>query len=381
MSELSLRDYLKILADSPSSFTPEMCYRAVMEIMDGKTQDAQIASFLTFLRAYGYDRNYLYIAQSAKAMKDKCKPIHTDKPTIDIVGTGGDGKDTFNVSTASSIIGAASGCIMAKHGNRASSSASGSADVLEKMGCILTKVTPETAKECLDKLGFCFLFAPNFHPAMGNAAKSRKDIGFRTIFNLIGPLSNPVESNRCIVGVARYELGETIAKALISVGIPAGWVVCGDIGLDEISPEGCTTVWAFGKESSIPERHQNLKAKLESSKNIKKEDYVIEFKLDPKIDFDIEPCTLDLVSGGNADENATIMENLLQGKLKCFNDKDISLDKEDPIVRFVLLNSAAVVFVAGLEKDLKLAVKRVRSVISTGKGWELLESFKTMIAV
>lgn len=375
----TMRDYVKMLADSPSTFTGEHCEAAINEIMNGKSTDAQCSAFLALLKAYKLDLEPEFIAATARAMKNVMTPVtfKSQASSIDIVGTGGDGKDTFNVSTASSMIAAACGCVVSKHGNRASSSASGSADVLEYLGCKLANVDAKLAETVLNKESFCFLFAPNFHKAMGYAAKVRKEIGFRTIFNLVGPLSNPANPARCVVGVARKELGRVMADALILTGVSDGWVVCGNIGLDEISPDGNTTVWAFGNDVPVPENYKNDSHRYKGNNALDIPQY--EFELNPERDFGVASCDLSQVSGGDVKFNAEIMNKLLKGELAIASDDSPTAEsdlKEDPIVRFVALNSAAVVFVSGQKPSLREAVSLVRKTLKEKKAIKVLETFK-----
>nr|KAJ3420635.1 anthranilate phosphoribosyltransferase [Polyrhizophydium stewartii] len=274
-------------------------------------------------------------------MRDAALPVvRLPFDVVDIVGTGGDGQNTFNVSTAASIVAAGAGAKVAKHGNRASSSTSGSADVLEALDCNLSAVSPAAVNEILHESNFCFLFAQVFHPAMKNVAGPRKELGVRTIFNLLGPMTNPAHPTRMVVGVFSRDLGHAMAEALHLSGVKSGWVVHGCVGLDEISPEGNTLVWQFDESGNITER-----------------------TISPSADFGLPEHPLRDVVGGDAVENASTMRQLLSGELS------------GPILDFVLLNAAALLHVSGLAADLPAGVALARQSIASGAAKKQLELF------
>ncbi|KAI8893848.1 glycosyl transferase family, a/b domain-containing protein [Globomyces pollinis-pini] len=330
---------LKQVFSNPAYLTPEIANEIANEIMDGHLTSAQIGGFLITMKLLGKETQPPYIASIAKAMKKASLKIDIDLPLVDIVGTGGDGQDTFNVSTAASIVAAGAGCKIAKHGSRASSSACGSADVLETLGCKLENVTPDVATKIIKESNFCFLFAQLYHPAMKAVAGPRRELGVRTIFNLyilylltfsLGPLTNPANPKRMVVGVFSKDIGMIMAKSLQLVGVERAWVVCGAIGLDEISPEGSTNVWELENNT------------------------IIEKVVSPK-DFGLPEHPLSAVRGGNAEANASTMNQLLDGTLS------------GPVLDFVLLNSAAVLYIAGLAKSLPEGVALARQSITSGK--------------
>lgn len=203
------------------------------EIMSGETPDTLISAYLVALRMKG--ETIEEISGSARGMRDNGIKLLHDMDVIEIVGTGGDKANTFNISTTSAFVAAAAGCKVAKHGNRGVSSKSGAADVLEALGANIT-VAPEKSKELLDKVGFCFLFAQKYHPAMRFVGPVRGELRLRTIFNVLGPLTNPAGASMEIIGVYEEELVEPIAKVLLNLGVKKGMVVFGQDTMDEITP-------------------------------------------------------------------------------------------------------------------------------------------------
>jgi anthranilate phosphoribosyltransferase len=215
--------------------------REVMgEIMRGEATPAQIGGFLVALRAKGETADE--IAGCAEAMREHVLPVRPERTDlVDVVGTGGDGARTFNISTAAAIVAAAAGAAVAKHGNRAVSSASGSADVLEALGFSLEQ-PPERIARSIDELGFGFMFAPVHHPAMRHAAPVRRELGTRTVFNILGPLTNPAGARAQVLGVYAGPLVPTVAEVLAQLGAERAFVVHGFGGIDELSPAGPNAV-------------------------------------------------------------------------------------------------------------------------------------------
>ncbi|HLC93066.1 MAG TPA: anthranilate phosphoribosyltransferase [archaeon] len=215
------------------------------EIMRGEATEVQIASLITALHMKGESVDEIIGAVSA--MREACSKVEYSGAgdVLDVVGTGGDGKASFNVSTAAAIVAAGAGCIIAKHGNRSVSSKSGAADVLESLGVKIDN-TPEKNSQVLSKIGFVFLFAPMHHPAMKYAAKPRKELGFRTIFNILGPLSNPANASTYLLGVYDARLAEKLAKVLSGLGVKRALVVHGE-GYDEATLTGATMVYTVEK--------------------------------------------------------------------------------------------------------------------------------------
>ncbi|KAL7751829.1 anthranilate phosphoribosyltransferase [Sorochytrium milnesiophthora] len=358
---------LKKLINSPQSFDGADAAMSFAQIMDASATQPQIAAFVTALKMSGADHRPDIIAASAHEMRKAARAVHGvpgDWVLVDIVGTGGDGHDTFNVSTTAGLVAAGAGCRVAKHGSRASSSACGSADILEAVGCNLDAVTPEQVVPCIDHSGFAFLFAQTYHPAMRHVAKTRKELGVSTLFNLLGPLSNPVKPKRCVVGVFKRELGLDMARSLQLLGVQRALVVCGHENLDEISPAGPTDVWNVTPEA------------------------ITTLTLAPE-DVGLPRHALSTVSGGDKEHNAQLLRQLLAG------------DLSGPIVDFVTLNAAALILVSGLADrsqtspppstaaiepmcpntrgqfiaDLKRALELARASLSNGQAKKTLEDF------
>ena len=233
-----MKEILKKLA-SGYNLTGQEAAGAASELMDGKCSEAETASFLTALRMKGETAEE--IASIASAMRERCTHVRSPPGTMDLCGTGGARVKTFNVSTVSSIVVAAAGVPVAKHGNRSFTSRSGSADLLESLGVNIS-IEPEKASAMLNGTGITFLFAPLYHPAMKNVIGVRKALGFRTIFNILGPISNPAGIRRQLIGVFSDEHVGRVAGALMKLGTERAIVLHGSIGMDEISPSGRTVV-------------------------------------------------------------------------------------------------------------------------------------------
>ncbi len=301
--------------------------RATMEqILAGEATPAQISALAVALRMKGETPSE--IAGMAEALRQRVAPIRTHRsPLIDTCGTGGDNAGTFNISTTVAIVTASCGVAVAKHGNRAVSSRTGSADVLESLGARID-LTPEDAGRSLDLLGITFLFAPNYHTALRHAASARREIGIRTVFNVLGPLSNPAGATRQLLGVYTDTLVRPVADVLGQLGSDRAWVVHGRDGLDEL------TVFDV-----------NHVAELADGK-------VREFEVDPK--------TLGLanqdradIAGGDAATNAAKIRSVLSGKKGAARD-------------IVILNSAAALMVAGVVENLEQGVSRATEALDLG---------------
>lgn len=309
--------------------------REVMnEIMDGKATNAQISSYLTALRMKG--ENIDEITGSAVAMRDHCTKLIPKTDVLDIVGTGGDEAFTFNISTISALVIAAAGVPVAKHGNRSVSSKCGSADVLDALG-VKIDLTAEQSEKILKEIGICFLFAPVYHASMKYAAPVRREIGVRTIFNILGPLANPAGANLQLLGVYDENLVEPLAKVLANLGVKHAMVVHGHDGLDEISLCGSSTVCEVND------------GKLNS------------FFLDPA-QLGFETCTAKDLVGGDPKENAQIALDVLSGKPGAKRD-------------VVLLNSAVCLYMANNSMTLRDCVKLAAETIDSGKAMEKLQQF------
>ncbi len=223
-----------------SSLSVEDSMAVAEEIMTGEATPAQIAGFLVALRMKGETVDE--ITGMAKVMREKSLHVNTDGEVLDVVGTGGDGSNTFNISTAALLVSAAAGVPVAKHGNRAASSKSGAADILEANGVKL-ELSPDSVRRCIDELNVGFMFAPAFHPAMRFAGPVRRELGLRTVFNILGPLTNPAGAGYQLLGVGFEGYAELMANVLASLGTKHSWVVRGDDGLDELTTTTTTQVY------------------------------------------------------------------------------------------------------------------------------------------
>ncbi len=321
------------------------------QIMGGEATPAQIAAFITALRMKG--ETVEEITGAARVMRDRATPIRVgrvldidredinlDQETIlDVVGTGGDSTNTFNVSTTVSFVVAACGVKVAKHGNRSVSSLCGSADVLERLGVNLD-VTPETVEGCIDKIGIGFLFAPALHGAMKYAIGPRKEVGIRTIFNILGPLTNPAGADCQVLGVYDEALVEPMAKVLACLGCRRGFVVHGMDGMDEITLTGSTRI------AEIRDGQVTL------------------FTVEPE-DYGLTRCVISELEGGNAVANAEIVQGVLKGETGPRRD-------------VVLLNAAFALVAAGAAEDVPAGLQSAAAAIDEGRALAKLESLIEM---
>ena len=309
-------------------------------IMEGEATDAQIAGFLVALRTKGETADE--IAGFAEAMREHVVPVSPQRsPVVDIVGTGGDGAHTFNISTAAALVAAAAGAAVAKHGNRAASSQAGSADVLEELGIALEQ-PPERIALSIDDLGFGFMFARAHHPAMRFVASVRQEIGIRTVFNILGPLANPAGACDGVFGVYSPALVPLFAEALGELGARRAFVVHGEGGLDELSPSG-----------------PSLVAEIVDGD-------VTEWELDPR-DLGIEPSDGATLRGGSATENAAIIRAVLAGEPGGRRDA-------------VLLNASGALVAAGLADDLVEGIALGAETIDSGAAASRLEALVSFSA-
>jgi len=309
--------------------------RAVMnEIMRGEATPAQIGGFLIALRAKGETPDE--ITGCAEAMRDHVLAVRPRRDDlVDTAGTGGDGTHTINISTAAALVAAAAGAAVAKHGNRAVSSACGSADVLEALGFTL-ELEPQRIAKSIDELGFGFLFAPSHHPAMRHAAAVRKELATRTVFNVLGPLTNPAGARAQVVGVYSPELVRTIAEVLARLGARRAYVVHGGGGIDELSPVG-----------------PNLVAEVVDGR-------VLERQLDPETELGIPRCSVDELRGGSPAENAEAIREVFAGKNGGRRNA-------------ILLNAAGAIAASGHAADLREGLEVARRTIDSGAAGERLE--------
>jgi anthranilate phosphoribosyltransferase len=308
--------------------------RAVMdEIMSGEATPAQISGFLVALRAKGETADE--IAGCAEAMRDHVLAVTPSRDdVVDVVGTGGDSSRTFNISTTAAIVAAAGGAAVAKHGNRAVSSVSGSADVLEALGFRLEQ-SPERVAASIDGLGFGFMFAPLHHPAMRHAAPVRRELGTRTIFNVLGPLTNPAGARAGVFGVYAPDVARTVADALAVLGSRRAFVVHGAHGIDELSPAGPNLVFEVS------------------------DGVVTERVLDPA-ELGFEPSDPDGLTGGTPEENARTARDVLSGARGAKRDA-------------VVLNAAGAIAAAGHAADLHEAIPIAAEAIDSGRAATRLE--------
>lgn len=321
------------------------------QIMGGEATPAQVGAFLTALRMKG--ETIEEIAGAARVMRDHATPIRVgkaldidreeinlDRETIlDTCGTGGSGTKSFNISTTVAFVVSACGVKVAKHGNRSISSACGSADVLEALGVNLN-VTPQHVESCINEVGVGFLFAPALHGAMKHAIGPRREIGIRSIFNILGPLTNPAGADRQVLGVYDEKLVEMLAKVLAKLGCRRGFVVHGQDGMDEITLTG-------------PTRIAEINAGQVSLSTIEPED------------FGLRRCLLSELQGGDAEENAAIVRNILTGN-------------EGPKRDIVLLNSAYALVASGIVESVESGLQKARNTIDAGLAKAKLEGLVTL---
>ena len=315
------------------SLNQEESRDVMFKIMSGEYDDVQIAGFLIALRAKGEKSEE--IAGFAQAMRDKMTHIESVDDAIDMCGTGGDASGTFNISTAASFVVAGAGVPVAKHGNRSMTSKSGSADVLTALGVDIT-LPPEKVSKCIQDIGIGFMFASSLHPAMKYAMGARKALGTRTVFNILGPLCNPAGVERQLMGIFEGSLTDKVAKVLQKLGSKHAMVVHGYEGLDEISTTSSTKISHLKEDNSI-----------EST------------AISPS-DFGFEKASLKDLKGGEPEENAVIIKNILDN-----SDKGKKAD-------IVILNAGAGIFVGGKSKNLEDGVQLARESIESGAAFEKL---------
>ena len=327
-----LKKYISKIADKNQSLTVKEAYDAIICIMKNEATDAQISSLLTAMKMKG--ETIEEITGFAKGMRAMATEIHSCRDSIDIVGTGGDMSDTFNISTTSSFVVAACGAKVAKHGNRSVSSKSGAADILESLGVKIASV-PEESKKIIDTIGISFLFAQSYHSSMKFVAPTRKQTGIRTIFNILGPLANPAKSEYILLGTYSKELLRPMAEVLINLGIKHAMLVHGNDCLDEISVCASTSVCeiADGKIS--------------------------EYEISPE-DYGIPLASGADIKGGTPEENAQITLDILSGNLR------------GPKRNIVLLNSAAALYIYGKASSISEGIKLAENAIDSGKALEKL---------
>lgn len=309
-------------------------YGAMDEIMSGEASEVQMSAYLTALSMKG--EIIEEITASTKAMRAHCVKLLNDEEVLEIVGTGGDGSNTFNISTTSSIVISAAGVPVAKHGNRSASSKCGAADVLEALG-VNIYIEPEKSLKILKEINLCFLFAQNYHLAMKFVAGVRKELSIRTIFNILGPLTNPAGATMQVLGVYDESLVKPLCEVLKNVGVKSALSVYGQDGLDEISVSDKTSVCEL--------RDGRLKC----------------YEISPE-DFGMERCSKEDLVGGNPRENAEITLSILNGQ-------------KGPKRNAVVLNSAAALYVAGKADSIEDGVRLAGEIIDSGRAKKQLEKF------
>ncbi|GAA5982825.1 hypothetical protein JCM11641_004639 [Rhodosporidiobolus odoratus] len=339
---------LKKLVLSPTAFSDDDVRLSFSHLAaPAGAHPSQVGAFLSALRLTGKDGEPTVVAACAAVMQQHALSVQlpegpgTDGPVCDIVGTGGDGHNTFNVSTTAGIVAAGAGLRVYKHGNKAATSSSGSADILLSLGCPVTTLPPTSLSSVASSSPFLFLFAPLYHPSMVRVAPVRKQLPFPTVFNALGPLINPAKPRAMIVGVHSPYLGPIFAEALRITGAERAWVVCGAEGLDEISIAGETHVWDLD--------HGVITKRTAHPSN-----------------FGLSTSSLSAVAGGTPLENSLTLLNLLDGKL----------EESNPVENFVVLNAAALLVVAGKAKDEQEGVEMARRSIKEGGAKRALEAFR-----
>lgn len=305
------------------------------EIMDGKATDSQIASFITALSIKGETIDE--ITACAEVMRAKGVKLNTNgEPVFEIVGTGGDKVGTFNISTTAAFIIAAAGIAVAKHGNRSVSSKSGAADVLENLGANIS-LTPAQNEKVLEKCGICFMFAPTYHASMRFAAPARRETGVRSVFNVLGPLTNPAAAETQLMGVYSDQLAEPLAKVLMNLGVKRGASVCGASRLDELTITG-----------------DNLVCEIDHGE-IKK------YTLSPE-ELGMKRVALEEILGGTPEENANITKEIIAGA-------------KGPKRDVTVLNAGMSLYLAGKADSIKNGIQLAEEMIDSGKAKEKLEEF------
>ena len=323
-----------ITLSKKQDLTYETAQAVMGEIMTGEASPVQMSAYLTALSIKGETIDE--ITGSAFGMRSYCVRLLHDVDALEIVGTGGDHANTFNISTAAAIISAAAGVPVAKHGNRSASGKCGAADVLEALG-VNINLPPEKSAELLKKIGICFMFAQNYHIAMKFVAPIRRELGIRTVFNIIGPLTNPAGAKMELMGVYDRGLVEPLAQVMCNLGVKSAMVVHGEDGLDEISLSAPTFVCEV------------------------KDGWVRSYTVAPE-QFGFERCKKEDLQGGTPPENAGILKALLRGEKGAKRNAAV-------------LNAAAAMFITGKYESIQSAVKIANDVISSGKALRKLDDF------
>lgn len=335
---MTISEAIRLLVDN-RDLTEEQAAAAMEAVMSGQATNAQIAGFLIALRMKG--ETVSEIAGCARTMRRHATTIRpARRPLIDIVGTGGDGANTFNISTAAAIVAAGAGAAVAKHGNRAVSSRCGSADVLEALG-VNVDLEPTQVQQCIDETGIGFMFAPRYHEAMKFAAAPRRELAVRTVFNVLGPLTNPAGVQSYVLGVYDPALVPTMAQVLHELGVERAFVVHGAPGMDEFSICGETLVAAVEPGG------------------------IRQFSMTPE-DVGLRRAALASIMGGSVEDNAERIMMVLRG------------EEQGPPKDAVVLNAGAGLVVAGLADDLRAGVALAGDAIASGKAYDTLVALRQL---
>lgn len=317
------------------NLSSEIMEQVMDEIMNNEATEAQKAAFLTALAMKGETIDE--ITAAARVMRKHCEKFLNDRDVLEIVGTGGDGSNSFNISTAASIVTSAAGVPVAKHGNRAASSKCGTADCLEALG-VKIDISPEKSSQLLNDINICFLFAQKYHTAMRFVGGVRREMGIRTLFNILGPLANPAGASMQLLGVYSADLVEPLARVLSNLGVKSAMVVYGEDSIDEISMSAPTKVCEF-----------------RNGKDFKT------YEITPE-QFGFKRCQKSELVGGTPKENAQILRDILDGKKGAKRDA-------------VLLNAGSAIYVAGMADDIDTGIGIAKDMIDSGKAKAQLERF------
>jgi anthranilate phosphoribosyltransferase len=334
-----IKEAISLLIDG-KSLTFEQAAEVMEEITTGNVTPAQFGAFVTALRVKGESADEM--AGLASVMRAKSVRVETNESVIDIVGTGGDNSHSFNISTAAAFVAAGAGLKVAKHNNRAMTSQCGSADVLEALGMKI-ELNANQVKDCIERVGIGFMFAPLFHPSMKFAAAPRRELGIRTVFNILGPLTNPALAEAQVLGVASAELGEKMAKVLQRLGTKRALVVHGLNGMDEITVAGKSRVWELSGGE------------------------ITRYDISPK-DFGIAEAKIETLVGGTSEENAKILRSVLEGE-------------KGPRRDAVVLNAAAGIALSHNTKGVPALKESVRIAIETIESGKALGKLEKLIGL